>query len=225
MKLSAAKIIIIEGLDGTGKSVQAKLLAEKIGGEYIKGGGWNKDSNLAQRKMNRNTMFTLMQMEKGRELRERQMAETKSVLVVDRFGLVDITHWLAKGWKEENKRFTEESLEQARKNLDLFFGKGKRAIRSEEIVGFILDIGDKQVLKERINSRDGGGGTETDVDTLRRFEAKREAYRWCAKELGWRLVNAEGTREEVAKVIWAEVEKRVIMVEGQVTISNREHGN
>jgi len=217
------RFIAIEGLDLVGKTTQAERLADDLGVDYIKGGGWQTGSKLAQRTSregSRDHYFSLMQMKFLGDLAEKaseaEIAGREGVVgIVDRLVVVDIAHHLSKSWDETKKGFSKEAKEKARQSLKKFMPKG--------ILGIVLDVSDKGVLEERINRDDGDRVEETESDTLNRFEAKRAAWLWCAQELGWTVINAEGTRDEVFQRIREYLGEQGVLPEGQKTAVEREN--
>jgi thymidylate kinase len=205
------KIIVFEGVDGVGKTVQAKRLAAALGVEYLKGGGWQADSDLARRSRrwgNRDRYFSLIQMRFVRDLGEKlsTMGEGKIGAVADRFVLADVAHILSKFWNESTKSFTGEAEETAADSLARFIPEG--------VWGIILDVSDEKIIEGRIQNR--GSISEGEVDTLQRFEAKRQAWLWCGHKLGWGIVDAIGTEDEVFGRIKGVLEQRGFWPEGQV---------
>lgn len=232
-KVKTIKVIVIEGVDGVGKTAQAEKLAGNLGVEYIKGGGWQRDSSLAQRarrEESRDHYFSLMQLKKVKAIENKLRtceSRGKVIAVVDRFVLVDVAHILSKSWDETSGDFPREAKQAARQSLGKFI--------PEETLGIVLDISDKRVIEGRIRSRlkqegetvspDKGlsswllqNGYLSEADTLARFKAKREAWSWCARELGWGIINGEGTEEEVYKKIKDFLKERGIWPEGQIRL-------
>lgn len=218
-------LIVLEGLDALGKTTQAKILAERLGVPYIKGGGWFGDSNLAtraSREGNRDRYFSLMQLKQVREIAHilRNHKESEGIIgIVDRFILVDVAHILSRSWNEEGHNFAPEAEELSRKTLDRYL--------SLEIHGIVLDTEKPDLIKERIRSNFRNKGIDlpfntneliaylkhsdpTDADTLERFCAKRAAWRWCANYLNWPLVSAEGTESETTNRLLTVIEGNII---------------
>lgn len=205
--MGETKLIVIEGLDGTGKTTQAKRLAEALGVDYIKGGGWTADSKLAERTKregSRDRYFSLMQLSLLREIRKRLKEEREGITgVVDRLVLVDVAHHLSLTW--DGKGFPEEKKLWARQALLKYIPEG--------ILGIVLDVDDKSILEKRISRKEVSDVTES--DTLNRFEAKRTAWLVCAEMLSWEVVSAEGPENEVYGRIVEFLEKKGILPEGQ----------
>ncbi len=200
-------LIVIEGIDGAGKTTQAKWLSKKLGAKYIKGGGWQTNSPLAsraEREGSRNRYFSLMQLKQLREVQKmiKEHQGENVTGVVDRLVLVDVAHILSLTWDKEKKDFPKEAKETARLSL-------KEHI-PENVLGIIIDIADKQIIEQRIKGR---SDRLPETDTLKRFEAKREAYTWCAKELGWEIINGEGTVTEVNEKIETTLNRRGVILE------------
>lgn len=223
--MTKPKAIIVEGLDGVGKTVQAEKLAKALGVEYLKGGGWLASSDLekrAQRVGNRDRYFSLMQMKMVRDLKKRlkESGQEEIVGVLDRFVLVDVAHILAGSWDESKRDFSEEAKEKARESLKRFIPEG--------VWGIVLDVPDKRIIEERLRHRlNPPPGTEfiswlrenkhePETDTLERFEAKRAAWQWCAQELGWGIVDGTGAEGEVFGRIQGVLTQQSIWPEGQV---------
>lgn len=223
--MAKSKVIVVEGLDGVGKTLQAGKLAKALGVEYLKGGGWLANSDLGERAQcvgNRDRYFSLMQMRKVRDLekRLRESGQEEMVGVLDRFVLVDVAHILAGSWDGNKNDFSEEAKEKARESLKRFV--------PEEAWGIVLDVPDKRIIEERIKHRLNpppeaefiswlrGNNYEPEADALERFEAKRAAWQWCARELNWAIVDGAGTEEEVFGRIQSALAQQGIRPEGQV---------
>lgn len=222
--MAKPKVIVIEGLDGVGKTIQADKLARALGVDYLKGGGWLANSDLGERSRregNRDHYFSLMQMRMVRDLKKRwEESKQEGIMgVSDRFVLVDVAHILAGSWDENKRDFPEEAKENARESLKRFV--------PEEVWGIVLDVPDKTVIEERIKRRLGiPAGVESifwlrqndhqpEADTLERFEAKRAAWQWCGQELNWKIIDGMGTEEEVFGKIQGVLAHQGIWPEGQ----------
>jgi thymidylate kinase len=208
--MNKIRLIAIEGLDGTGKTLQAKRLAQAMGVEYHKGGGWDKDSELARRyarEGNRDLYFSLMQRRFVRGIKEMLEQKKEGIVgVADRLVLVDVAHHLSFFFDPESTSFPEEERKIALSYLKKHIPEGT--------FGIVLDVSDPAILEQRIKQKKEFDLTEQ--DTLDRFEAKRAAWLWCADALGWEIVDATGSEEEVFKKIRACLEKNRVLPEGQV---------
>lgn len=234
-------LIVFEGIDAIGKTTLAKELAEKWNIKYFRGGGWQRGTPLEKRAQQegasaRNKYFGLMQLGCLRDLQK--LAKENEVTVVDRLVVVDIAHHLAFAYNEDSGDFSEEAQKIARGQLGKYLPEGemesasKRGIDRKQIAGIVLDITDIDTAEERIRSslKDEGimelpEGTISlrewlrghnhlpEADTLERFEAKRQAWLWCAKELGWKVIDASGSKEEVFKNITGILERNRVFIE------------
>jgi len=232
-------LIVFEGIDATGKTTLAKELSERWKIPYFKGGGWQRDTRIGERAKQegigaRDRYFALMQLERLGELKK-TTGDGKNI-IVDRLVLVDVAHHLALGWDETTKDFSQESKIQALQSLKTFLPpKGevvtsKRAIPRKEVLGIVFDVADKGFIIERMIEKFGFSATgEKDLvswlkengyfpeaDTIEKFEVKRQAWLWCAEQLGWKVIDASGSKEKVlGKVVDFLREKR-ILPEGQI---------
>lgn len=207
--MGEVKLIAIEGLDGTGKTAQAKELAKTLGVEYIKGGGWLADSKLAERASregNRDRYFSLIQLSLLKEIRKRLKEGKEGIVgVVDRLVLVDVAHHLSKFW--DGNSFPEEKRLWAKQTLLKYVPEG--------VLGIVLDA-DEDILRERISKKRALDVTES--DTLNRFEAKRAAWLVCAEMLNWKVISAKGSEGEVYERIVEFLREKSISPEGQVAM-------
>lgn len=237
-------LIVFEGIDATGKTTLAKEFAERWNVKYFKGGGWQRGTLLEKRAQQegagaRDRYFDLMQLGRLRDLQK--LAKETEVTIVDRLVIVDIAHHLAFAYNKKSGDFSEEAKKTARGQFKKYLPEeeaglaSKRGIDRKQIMGIVLDITDIGTIEERIrnNLKDEGimelpEGTISlrewlkshnhlsEADTLERFEAKRLAWLWCAKELGWKVIDASGSKEKVlGKVVDFLREKR-ILPEGQI---------
>lgn len=81
------------------------------------------------------------------------------------------------------------------------------------VLGIVLDVDDKGILEDRIDRKKAADVTES--DTLNRFEAKRVAWLACAEMLGWEVISAEGSENEVYGKIIEFLREKGISPEGQ----------
>lgn len=231
-------LIVFEGIDATGKTTLAKELSERWKIPYFKGGGWQRDTRLGERAKQegigaRERYFDLMQLDRLRELKK-AMADGKNILA-DRLVFIDVAHHLSLGWDETTKEFSEESKIQALQDLRTFLPpKGevvsKRAIPREQILGIVFDVADKGFIVERMREKFGLPATEEkdlaswlkengyfpEADIIEKFEVKRQAWLWCAEKLGWKVIDASGSKEEVFGLVTEYLKEKDVKIEGQI---------
>ncbi|MBU2591967.1 MAG: hypothetical protein ABH867_04825 [Patescibacteria group bacterium] len=229
MQMRRPILLVFEGVDATGKTTLAKRLARELKVEYIRGGGWFGESDLAKRSTregSRDFYYSLMQMRQVRETKAK-LEESKRkegiVGILDRLVLVDVAHRLAFEYDGFND-FTEKATDKARQALRKFIPEG--------VWGIVLDVGDKEVVSGRILSKMSLEGKSVptgadflswlrehgylpEADTLGRFAAKRAAWLWCAQELKWPVVDASGSEEKVYGKVKTLLEEKGFWPEGQ----------
>lgn len=193
-----AKLIVIEGLDGSGKETQAKLLREKLlqdGTEvrmlsfpnyesqssslvkmYLNGDfGTDPDDVNAYAASSFYAVDRYATMKK-----ELNSCSDNTIIIADRYTTSNAIHQCSKLPKEEWEVFLDWLFD---------FEYGKLEIPSPEMV-FYLQV-DPEISRKLLEKRYEGNLTKEDIHERNReyLERCRTAADHCAKKLNWTIIN------------------------------------
>jgi dTMP kinase len=198
--MSSGRFIVLEGGEGTGKSTQAKRLVNRIAAS-------GRDALLTHEpghtRLGEEIRLLLLHEDWALDARAELL-----LLLADRAQHVTevIRPALAAGTVVVSDRYTPSSMtyQGVGRGLGVEEVNANSAFASNGLAPdlvLVLDLPD-EVASARV---------ATERDRMERagdefHAAVREAYRTLAPRYGWRLLDASGSREEVAARVWAAVE-------------------
>ena len=215
------RLIVIEGLDGSGKATQAAMLAERL-----RGGGsktrelrfpcYEDQSSLFVRMYLKGefgdnpeavncyaaSMFYAADRYVSYKKQWEKEYESDVIFVADRYTTSNAVYQMSKLKKEEWDGYLGWLVD---------FEYKKLSIPSPDAV-FFLDISPK-VSERMMMERYGGDKEKMDIHErdIEYQQKSREAALYCAKSEGWRVIDCGGenmkSRQEIADEIFVNVQK------------------
>lgn len=177
--------IVFEGGEGSGKSTQAKILAEKIKNSFLTHEPGIYRDVIFRKKAHPITELFLFLADRSEHVEEmREKLQHDRIVVCDRFSGATLAYQVGgRGLDEPAVRF-----------MDAYARKGLKP----DIV-FFCDIDPEKGLKRKFDPKKNLEITHFDEENINFHKAVCKKFQALAKEEGWVMIDAEQSIEKVAE--------------------------